>query len=395
MDRHLGARRQLRPSPDRHQEHGDLDPNAGEEQRPPVDRWLVHESIMGQVGRPRHIQTASRARNEAARVRHDERRAIGRQQGRREEPMGKPRVFLGSSGKQERLLQSLVRGLEDIADVQPWTTSFNPGVNTLDRLIELSHEVDFAVFLFAQDDWTSAAPPDTAAAGTAQASPRDNVVFEAGLFGSALGLRRTFILHAHGSKLPTDLLGLTSVRYTDASSAAEVRAINQKLRKAIEDEGRLARIEGYWWQFSLTERTEHEPSAVSLLRISRDRDGDLEVNGRSWQENGRQSARYWSKASKERANPSGIFYYWRGERPRDPNAPELQGTGEILTEAADSAAGYFTTHSDTDPVVHARTSGIYRRAQPDDVKILDEGDDQARAALIAERLAQWKAIVEA
>jgi predicted nucleotide-binding protein len=30
---------------------------------------------------------------------------------------------------------------------------------------------------------------------------------EAGLFGGALGIRRTFILHAHGSKLPSDLPG--------------------------------------------------------------------------------------------------------------------------------------------------------------------------------------------
>jgi hypothetical protein len=29
--------------------------------------------------------------------------------------MGKPRIFLGSSGKQAKLLQALTRGLEDIA----------------------------------------------------------------------------------------------------------------------------------------------------------------------------------------------------------------------------------------------------------------------------------------
>ena len=40
--------------------------------------------------------------------------------------------------------------------------------------------------------------------------------------------RRTFILHANGSKLPSDLLGLTAVRYDPATSPAEVRAINQK-----------------------------------------------------------------------------------------------------------------------------------------------------------------------
>src|SRR4051794_41523661 len=89
-----------------------------------------------------------------------------------------PRIFLGSSGKQAKLLQAITRGLEDIADVEPWTTTFNPGRSTLDRLVELSQEVDFAAFVFAQDDWITT---DTSESG--QASPRDNVVFEAGLFG--------------------------------------------------------------------------------------------------------------------------------------------------------------------------------------------------------------------
>ena len=56
-----------------------------------------------------------------------------------------------------------------------------------------------------------------------------------------------------------------------------MRTVNQKIRKAIENEGQLARIEGSWWQFSLTERAAHEPSALSLLQISRDKDGALEL----------------------------------------------------------------------------------------------------------------------
>ena len=82
------------------------------------------------------------------------------------------------------------------------------------------------------------------------------MVFEAGLFGGALGIRRTFILHAQDSKLPTDLLGLTAVRYDPAAGPAEVRSINQKLRKAIESEGRRGPVEGLWWQLSLTMRSE-------------------------------------------------------------------------------------------------------------------------------------------
>jgi len=306
--------------------------------------------------------------------------------------MDKPRIFLGSSGKQEKLLLALTRGLEDVAHVVPWTTSFNPGTTTLERLLELTHEVDFAAFVFAQDDWTTHNPLESPPPGSGQASPRDNVVFEAGLFGGTLGMRRTFILHSSGAKLPSDLLGLTCVRY-EATTAAEIKVVNQKLRKAIEDEGRrVARIEGLWWQFSLTERTAREPSAVSLLKISRDRDGGLELAGRSWQEDGRLSARYWSEAAKERKDSSGVFYYWKGERPLDPNAPQLDGTGEIRLESAERASGYFTTRADTHPELNARTAGVYWRADPQDMSILDGRDDEKRAELIAERLRQWKSV---
>jgi hypothetical protein len=302
----------------------------------------------------------------------------------------KPRIFLGSSGEQEKLLQALTRGLRDIAEVEPWTTVFNPGVSTLDRLVELTREVDFAAFVFAQDDWTTKGDSQDAASG--QASPRDNVVFEAGLFGGALGIRRTFILHANGAKLPTDLLGLTSIRYDPDTTPAIVRQINQKLRKAIDAQGRISRLEGDWWQLSFTARTEFEPSAVSLLTISRDRAGALEVAGRGWQADGMLSARYWSVASKEQVDPAGVFYYWKGERPRHPNAPQLEGTGEIKLESVDRAGGYWTTRPDGTDASYARTSGTYLRADSGDAAILDGEDAVERAALIERRLEEWRSL---
>jgi hypothetical protein len=304
------------------------------------------------------------------------------------EPVAKPRIFLGSSGKQAQLLDALTRGLADVADVEPWTVTFNPGSTTLGRLVELTREVDFAAFIFAQDDWTS-----VGAEPSGQASPRDNVVFEAGLFGGVLGMDRTFILHANGAKLPTDLLGLTCVRYDDATRPAEVKAINQKLRKAIEDVGGLSRIEGLWWQFSVTARSDDEPSAVSLLRISRDRDRMLEVRGRAWQEDGTLSSRYWSEAAKEMKDPAGVFYVWQGERPRHPNAPAIHGTGEIRLATDDRAEGFWVTRSEVDPALNAKTSGVYLRADAADLEVLDGRDNQARVVLIAERIADWQSIV--
>lgn len=305
--------------------------------------------------------------------------------------MHKPRIFLGSSAQQAKLVQALTRGLDEVGHVEPWTTSFNPGTSTLERLLELTRQVDFAAFVFAQDDWTTKSPEAAPAAAPGQASPRDNVVFEAGLFGGVLGMRRTFILHANGAKLPTDLLGLTCVRYDGSSSAAVMKGICQKLRSAIESEGRVSRIEGAWWQFSLTHRTEKEPSAVSLLKIARNRNGALELTGRSWQENGTLSARYWSEALKEKEDASGLFYYWKGERPLDADAPQLEGTGEIRMESADRASGYFTTRADNQNV-NARTAGIYLRAEPTDMSILDGRDDRQRVELISERLRDWKSM---
>jgi hypothetical protein len=304
--------------------------------------------------------------------------------------MNKPRIFLGSSAEQAELLGAIARGLSEVADVEPWTTTFNPGRSTLDRLVELSQEVDFAAFVFAGDDWTT-----SRASQPGQASPRDNVVFEAGLFGGALGIRRTFILHAHDSKLPSDLLGLTSIRYDPATSSGEIRAINQKLRQAIETEGRRGPVEGLWWQLSLTVRTEDEPSAVSLLRISRDRDGGLNVTGRGWQEDGTLSSRYWSEAAKERRDPAGVLYFWKGERPMHPNAPQVEGTGEIRLESADRATGYWTTRSDRDPGLNARTAGIYLRADESDLEVLDSAREDERAGLIAQRLREWKSAANA
>ena len=60
-----------------------------------------------------------------------------------------------------------------------------------------------------------------------------------------------------------------------------MRTINQKIRAAIDAPGRIAAVEGLWWQYSLTERSAKEPSAESILQIRRDRDGGLNADVRS------------------------------------------------------------------------------------------------------------------
>ena len=98
-----------------------------------------------------------------------------------------------------------MRGLEGVARVEPWTTSFDPGTTTLESPLELTREVDFAAFVFAQDDWTMdtpRAPTADPAPTPGQAPPRDNVV-----------LRPAF--SAEGSMPPRSRVGRTERRKFD------------------------------------------------------------------------------------------------------------------------------------------------------------------------------------
>ena len=130
---------------------------------------------------------------------------------------------------------------------------------------------------------------------------------------------------------------------------------------------------------------------MSLLRISRDRFGALAVTGRSWQDDGTLSARYWSEASKEQTDPAGIFYFHRGERPRHADAPRFEGTGRIALESVDRAAGEYTIRVDDQHQPAVRTAGVYLRADAGDWAVLDSGGVEERRELIRQRLRDWDA----
>ena len=64
-------------------------------------------------------------------------------------------------------------------------------------------------------------------------------------------------------------------------------------------------------------------------------------------------------------------------------------------ETADRATGFWTTRSERDPELNARTSGVYLRADPSDLQVLDGGSEEERAQLLAQRLQEWKSAANA
>jgi predicted nucleotide-binding protein len=116
--------------------------------------------------------------------------------------MLKPSMFIGSSTEALKAAQGLKLGLEHTAEVTLWTEGvFGLNLSYLESLIKQVAKVDFAVLVLTPDDLTKSR-------GRQKLAPRDNVIFEFGLFMGKLGRRRCFFIHSREKKpkLPSDLL---------------------------------------------------------------------------------------------------------------------------------------------------------------------------------------------
>jgi hypothetical protein len=249
-----------------------------------------------------------------------------------------------------------------------------------------ANAADFALFIFGPDDWTESR-------SIALASPRDNVVFEAGMFGAVLGWRRNIILHARDVKLPSDLWGLTNIPYDPAAEpAAEGRVIGAKIRRVINElgwrgsESLAGRMQGYWWQFTLSDAAHVEKSALALIEIRCANRCVHALQGKTWTAAGDLIAHFWSKATNVNEEARTLFYYWEGEWPGHLEAPQLFGKGEIVLSDAQRATGYFTVRSDDIRDVRERKSVVYRRALPAEIEVLQTSEPQRWKELIAKRL---------
>jgi len=152
--------------------------------------------------------------------------------------MSKPSIFVGSSSEGIEVARATGFQLQDAGEVTIWNEGvFRPSEGSLESLVNSLDRFDFAVFIFTPDD-AVIERGDTALA------PRDNVMFELGLFLGRLGKSRTFVVwSSQPIKIASDLLGITVLRYdadrTDRNLRAAVSAACVPIREAIRDLGRL------------------------------------------------------------------------------------------------------------------------------------------------------------
>jgi Predicted nucleotide-binding protein containing TIR-like domain len=120
-----------------------------------------------------------------------------------------PSVFIGSSSEGLEIAREVELQLLPVANVNLWTNGICVlGEGTLESLVNALDKFDFAIMVLSPDDLLETR-------GQNFASPRDNVLFELGLFMGRLGRRRTIILNEEGAllKLPSDLNGITRATY--------------------------------------------------------------------------------------------------------------------------------------------------------------------------------------
>ncbi|MGJ8610332.1 MAG: TIR domain-containing protein [Octadecabacter sp.] len=147
---------------------------------------------------------------------------------------GKSRIFIGSSSEHGlEIAEALQFGLDRVSESTVWNQGvFEEGDITLVSLEKAVEKFDYAVFCITPDDFTTVKSKDVF-------EPRDNVIFEAGLFMGSLGRERVILVVCRNDwpSLPSDLDGMTVATWArqssgnlQASIAPAVTAIKRKWR---------------------------------------------------------------------------------------------------------------------------------------------------------------------
>ncbi len=151
--------------------------------------------------------------------------------------MPKPSIFIGSSSEGLEFARAIRSLLADVSEVTLWNEGFfRPGNTFIDALVNALPRFDFAALVLTADDLVRSREVQSM-------GPRDNVLFELGLFMGRLGRARTFLVHQSGAdlKIPSDLSGVTAAVYEwprdDQNYRAAVGAACDSIREVIRDLG--------------------------------------------------------------------------------------------------------------------------------------------------------------
>jgi hypothetical protein len=133
-------------------------------------------------------------------------------------------VFLAYSSKARATANDIGKFLSSRGvSVCDWEIGFAPGATILDELMEASRRCLGAIMLLTKDDEFFGEE--------SYAAPRDNVIFEMGLFMEAKGRERVLVVRERGAKMPADIGGGI---YVSLENREDIAPIHTKLLDFIE-----------------------------------------------------------------------------------------------------------------------------------------------------------------
>lgn len=144
------------------------------------------------------------------------------------------RIFIASSSEGKAVAQAVKQQFTDIEQVDIWYENvFQINRSYFDSLNRAANLYDFAIVCLTPDDMLSSR-------GQEQLAPRDNVLFELGLFMGRLGTNRAFVVADESVRILSDLQGITLATYRQppggGSLMSAVGNACTKIRNVIEGE---------------------------------------------------------------------------------------------------------------------------------------------------------------
>jgi len=143
----------------------------------------------------------------------------------------KPTIFIGSSREGFEIAEKVSTLLGDFANCKLWKEAFHLGDSNYDNLISQIALYDYGIFVATADDIVLSRKQYFQ-------SPRDNVLFEFGLFAGGLGKKRTIYILQEETKIPSDLSGIALPmisKKTDPSFDQTIADCAAKIKKHIID----------------------------------------------------------------------------------------------------------------------------------------------------------------
>ncbi len=141
------------------------------------------------------------------------------------------KVFVGSSVEGLDVARAIQNDLQHDYDIEVWNnTAFGLGQTTIESLEAAIREYKFSIFVLTPDDVRVSREVESK-------TPRDNVIFEAGLFIGSIGRSRTFLVKPNLKELslPSDLHGLNCATYNlkFENLIASIGPVCTEIREAV------------------------------------------------------------------------------------------------------------------------------------------------------------------